>query len=147
MQAQLLERYLKNRMTDRKNLLVTEFIEITDGWETEIYAFSIQSGADDTTSTEKLVLRLYAGPWAKYKARKEFSLLKRLYEVGYPVPKVSLIEVDSAPLGRPFIVMERIEGSAMWNLLESAEDTSDLYHLFSKLFVNLHEMDLHLLFE
>ena len=145
MQSSELEDYLKVRMPDRENLHVTQFVEITDGWETEIYSFDIESGEGDKTSIERLVLRLYAGPWAKYKARKEFGLLNRLFQAGYPVPEVTLIEEDSTPLGRPFIVMERIDGNQMWTLMESEEDNSKLFLQFSTLYHDLHSLDWHLL--
>ncbi|MFW9967481.1 MAG: phosphotransferase family protein [Candidatus Thorarchaeota archaeon] len=128
---------------------VSQLVEITDGWETEIYSFNAETAKDGEKNVEKLVLRMYAGPWAKYKARKEFSLLQRLHKVGYPVPNVALIEEDSSHLGRPFIVMERIEGNSMWSLLESEEYNQDspLYHLFSRLFHDLHKLDWRLLAE
>ncbi|MHA2021574.1 MAG: phosphotransferase family protein [Candidatus Thorarchaeota archaeon] len=142
-----MEKYLRGRLLDRENVTVAHLNEITDGWETEIYSFDAESSKDGEKSAEKLVLRLYSGPWAAHKARKEFGLLKRLREAGYPVPRVSLMEVDSVHLGQPFIVMQRIEGSAMWVLLESETDTSDHFQLFCKLFFNLHELDWHLLVE
>ncbi|MHA2141760.1 MAG: phosphotransferase family protein [Candidatus Thorarchaeota archaeon] len=149
MQAAQLETYLRNRLHDLENLTVTQVAEITDGWETEIFSFDFTSGKSDNKSLEKLVLRMYAGPYAIYKARKEFSLLNRLYQVGYPVPKITLIEEDSIHLGSPFIIMERIEGGAMWTMFESEEPAraSEILELFSKLFHSLHTLDWQLLVE
>jgi aminoglycoside phosphotransferase (APT) family kinase protein len=147
MHSKDLESYLKNRNSDWKNIRVSRLEEITDGWETEIYSFDAETVKDDEMNVEKLVLRMYAGPWARYKARKEFSLLKHLHKAGYPVPSVTLIEEDSSHLGRPFIVMQRIEGIGMWSLMESEANNADLYHMFCKLFFNLHELDWHLLVE
>jgi aminoglycoside phosphotransferase (APT) family kinase protein len=147
MQPSKIESYLKDRMPERENLRVSHLAEITDGWETDIYSFDVESSKDEEATREKLVLRMYTGPWATHKARKEFSLLKRLHKIGYPVPRVSLIEVDSMYLGRPFIVMQRIEGSQMWTLLESETDRSAIFQKFCELFFNLHELDWHLVVE
>ncbi|MFX0056416.1 MAG: phosphotransferase family protein, partial [Candidatus Hermodarchaeota archaeon] len=137
----MLESYLRSRMPELLDLQVIQLVEITDGWETEIHAFDVESGKDEERTRDQLVIRMYAGPWAVHKARKEFALLKRLHAAGYPVPTVTLIEEDSSHLGRPFILMQRIEGIAMWNLIESAADASELYRLFNTLFFNLHELD------
>jgi aminoglycoside phosphotransferase (APT) family kinase protein len=147
MDSSILESYLKDRMPELKDTRIIQLIEITDGWETEIYSFDAESDVDGEKSVEKLVLRMYSGPWAVHKAKKEFNLLKRLYEADYPVPKISLIEEDSTHLGRPFIVMERIVGHQMWSLLEPEEDNSKLFHLFSRLFYDLHKLDWRLLAE
>ncbi len=149
MEPSTIESYIKSRMPDKVDIHVSQMAEITDGWETEIYSFDAESSKDGMKSVEKLVLRMYSGPWAHYKARKEFDLLKRLHAAGYPVPEVPLIEEDSTPLGRPFIIMQRIEGSAMWSLMESDEGSrfSELMHLFSKLFHDLHKLDWRLLVE
>ncbi|MFW9889988.1 MAG: phosphotransferase family protein [Candidatus Thorarchaeota archaeon] len=142
-----LESYFKSRIPDLQDLQVNQFEEITDGWETEIYSFDIASGSGEEMNRDQLVLRMYSGPWGVYKARKEYNLLKRLQNAGYPVPEVFLIEEDSAHLGKPFILMQRIEGSCMWSLIETKDDASDLFQLFSRLFFNLHELDWHQLAE
>ncbi|MHA2040859.1 MAG: phosphotransferase family protein [Candidatus Thorarchaeota archaeon] len=143
MQSSLLESYLKDHLPELENLRVSHLAEITDGWETEIYSFDVESGSRGEQNIEKLVLRMYAGPWAVHKARKEYSLLRRLHNAGYPVPMVSLIEEESSHLGRPFIIMERIEGDAMWNLISAEENLQDshLYRIFSRLFHDLHNLD------
>lgn len=146
MQSSKLESYLKERMPSQ-DFHVSQMIEITDGWETDIYSFDLERIRGDDKSIEKLVVRLYSGPWAAHKARNEFGLLQRLHRADYPVPKVSLLEVNSTHLGQPFILMERIEGNPMWNLLESETDSSPLFRLFCRLFFDLHELDWRLLVE
>jgi aminoglycoside phosphotransferase (APT) family kinase protein len=147
MQSSKLESYLKHSRLGQAAIHVINLNEITDGWETDIYSFDVLNDDGSLESIEKYVLRLYTGPWATHKARKEFSLLKRLHEAGYPVPKVSLLEVDSVHLGQPFIIMQRIDGSKMWALLESETDTSETFQLFFRLFFNLHQLDWHQLVE
>lgn len=137
------EAYLKERLSDTDDLEVTQLTEITDGWETEIYSFDLERTEDSNRVIQKLVLRMYSGPWAKHKARKEFGLLKHLHSAGYPVPEVSLVEEDASPIGHPFIIMERIDGSSMWNILENEGYSKDspLMKLFNRLFYDLHCLD------
>ncbi len=147
MQLPKIESYVNGPRGKWKDAIVKQLVEITDGWETEIYAFNIESTKDNRRSTEELVIRMYAGPWAKHKARKEGNLLKRLHSADYPVPMVSLIEEDASHLGHPFVIMERIDGVQMWKLLNSEEGNSGLYHVFCSLFYDLHQLDWHQLVE
>jgi aminoglycoside phosphotransferase (APT) family kinase protein len=101
----------------------------------------LESTKDGRTRIEKLVIRLYAGPWAKEKADTEFNLLLRLHEISYPVPKVSLMERNSTYLGKPFIVMERIEGQQMWDLMDRDHYAVGHFDMFSRLFHDLHNLD------
>jgi aminoglycoside phosphotransferase (APT) family kinase protein len=53
------------------------------------------------------------------------------------------LELDSAALGRPFIIMERVPGEPMWRQLVGAQDNlrDDLLRQFCGLFVALHRLD------
>ncbi|MFW9845541.1 MAG: phosphotransferase family protein [Candidatus Thorarchaeota archaeon] len=128
-------------MPEWRNVEISQLVEITDGWETEVFSFDIKNSSGHVE--EKVVLRMYSGPHAVNKARKEFSLLKHLYEASYPVPRVLLVEEESSHLGRPFLIMERVEGNSMWSLLEAERHNQDshLYRLFSTLFHGLHTLD------
>ncbi|MFX1370066.1 MAG: phosphotransferase family protein, partial [Promethearchaeota archaeon] len=147
MQLSEIEFYLNGPRGKWKDAIVKQLVEITDGWETEIYAFDVESTKNNKRCTEELVIRMYAGPWAKHKARKEGNLLRRLHGADYPVPMVSLIEEDASHLGHPFVVMERIDGVQMWKLLDSEEEDSGLYHMFCTLFYDLHKLEWHQLVE
>lgn len=143
MKLSVLETYLAEKKPDLENVSVIGLKEITDGWETEIHSFDLESGEDDEKVTEKLVIRLYAGPWAKQKVDTEYNLLLRLHQVGYSVPRVSLVEEDSTYLGDPFIIMEKIDGEQMWNLLIHKQSKLDFFGVFSRLFYDLHKLDWH----
>jgi len=141
MDKSALETYLAERKPDLENISVKGLKEITDGWETEIYSFDLIGTSEGEMIAENLVIRLYAGPWAKQKANTEFNLLLRLHRIGYPVPKVSLLEEDSTNLGKPFIVMERIEGQQMWHLMDREHYAVGHFDMFSRLFHDLHNLD------
>jgi aminoglycoside phosphotransferase (APT) family kinase protein len=95
------------------------------------------------TARRDLVLRVYPGPVACMKAAREYEALCQLYRAGYPVPEVLWLELDSAALGRPFIIMERVPGEPMWRQLVGAQDNlrDDLLRQFCGLFVALHRLD------
>lgn len=75
---------------------------VAAGWESEIWAFSLRG--------RRLVLREYHGADGGTKSRTESSALVALAGCDYPVPAVVAFEPDSRPLGRPFIIVEWIEG-------------------------------------
>ena len=75
---------------------------VAAGWESEIWGF--------TLGDRRLVLREYHGADGPTKAEVESRALLALTRAGYPVPEVIALETDPRHLGRPFIVMERIDG-------------------------------------
>ena len=66
-----------------------------------------------------------------------------LFKAGYPVPEVLILEQDRAPLGRPFLIMERIEGRELWPVLRGSRiaDPWELLSSFSGLLVRLHGLE------
>ena len=110
------------------------------GWESEVYFFSLSlPGAPP----EERVLRLYASGNAE-KARLEAGVMQRLHQAGYPVPRVDHLQPDPAPLGKPFIIMEKIEGDVLWPLLytpASIRQGEHMLRLFAQLYVRLHRLD------
>ncbi|MGQ9597208.1 MAG: phosphotransferase family protein [Thermoproteota archaeon] len=71
-------------------------------------------------SVETLILRLYDGGG---KAAREFELLNLLWSKSLPVPKAYAFDESNRTLGKPFIIMERIEQTPLKegrNLIEAA---------------------------
>lgn len=83
------------------------------GYEADVYAFTRSANGRDAGEAEPLILRLYDGEGAGEKAEREYRAMRRLRAVGYPVPRVRLRRRDRSPLGRPFVVMERIDGVSL----------------------------------
>lgn len=88
-------------------------------------------------------MRIYYGDNALQKSLKEYKVMRRLRELGFPVPRVLLLELDDHPFGRPFIIMEKIEGRSLQDvLLESTgKRRQELIMLFCKILANLHSLD------
>jgi aminoglycoside phosphotransferase (APT) family kinase protein len=122
---------------------VVELSRLSDGWECDVYAFVLESGARDAPAREPLILRVYQGDAAVRKALIEFEGMGRLRSSGYPVPEMLSLVVDESPLDRPFVVMRKIEGPTLGRLIEeSAADRREaLLRRFCGLVVRLHALD------
>jgi aminoglycoside phosphotransferase (APT) family kinase protein len=128
---------------------VEDATRITAGWESEIYSFAVAHGPPSCRQREELVLRIYVGADTEHKAVREFQGLKRLHGLHYPVPRVLVLEREPALLGNPFIVMEKVEGQALWPVLFCAtgKKQEELLTLFCDLSVRLHSLDWRLFFD
>ncbi len=51
------------------------------------------------------------------KSQKGVRALQLLHRVGYPVPRVDRLEQGSTAIGRPFFLMEYIDGQPMWSTM------------------------------
>jgi aminoglycoside phosphotransferase (APT) family kinase protein len=144
-----LQEYLQNAYPERKNLVVRSADRISDGWESELYHFTIQHGTWLNRKRERLILRIYPGDGAEIKAKHEFDNMKRLHETGYPVPRVIFLEEGSERFGHPFVIMEFIEGQPLWSLLSSSaeQEARRLISQFIELFIRLHHLDWRLFVE
>lgn len=127
----------------REKVQVLDLATISDGWETDVYSFTMEYEKANRRQCEGLILRIYPGDDALQKAAREFKAMKRLYEVGFPVPQVLLLELDGALFGKPFVIMEKIDGRPMGDVIvESPEKKQqELLTQFCKTFVDLHTLD------
>jgi aminoglycoside phosphotransferase (APT) family kinase protein len=118
-------------------------VDLTSGWETELYGYTLDYSEDGLPVSKRLVARLYPGRHAAGKAEKEFRVMGRLREAGYPVPGVHEVETDADVLGVPFLIMDRIEGHSMMDdfLGTPIEELGPHLEAFTKLFVDLHRVD------
>lgn len=142
--AERLVTYLKPLYPDRTNLSVTSLDEINMGWETELYTLEVDSTKNGDQIKEHRVLRVFQGDNAGRKSAKEYSLMRKLGEAGYPVPRVYSHEVSGEAIGKPFIFMERILGTtldAAYRNEEPEEFQKGLTRLI-RLFVRLHRLDI-----
>jgi aminoglycoside phosphotransferase (APT) family kinase protein len=116
---------------------------IDAGWESDVYSFDVEYGPPENRQHEALILRIYPGDDAQTKSAHEFDSMRRLHKAGYPVPQVLLLEHENSPFGKPFVIMERIEGRTLWPILLNSpkQKQQELLTLFCELFVRLHALD------
>ena len=136
--GEMLLSYLQKHWPGGGLLDIRNFTRITSGWESEVYSFQLVNQSDDTSSD--LVLRVYPGNDAKAKSRWEFGIIDLLSTTGFPVPDVYLLEVEASPFLRPFLIMEKISGPSLRELISNAtpHDATGLVNVFCQLFVDLH---------
>jgi aminoglycoside phosphotransferase (APT) family kinase protein len=118
---------------------IVDITRITEGWETEVYSFTVNHGKNGHCT--ELILRIYPGEDALQKSQKEFYAMNQLHKMGVPVPEVFFLEVNTSYLGNPFVIMEKIKGQPMWAIItENPHRKKELLTLFCKMFVDLHSL-------
>lgn len=118
---------------------------ITTGWETYIYAFRLAPPSlPDQRFAGPLILRIYPGPLerAARVARTEYQAQAFVRERGFPAPTPLLLETEGAVFGRPFMLMERVPGRPMLDLLlERPTLLPRMARLLAETQVRLHRID------
>jgi aminoglycoside phosphotransferase (APT) family kinase protein len=143
-QSGLLSLY-ERELGPREHVRIIDLTRISDGWETDVYAFVVKHGKLGEQEREPLILRLYPGDAAADKSAREFGVMLKLYQAGYPVPQVLRLEREDTVFGKPFVIMERIQGRPMGTVVDESptEKKLELLALFCRMFVDLHALDWH----
>ena len=129
-----LERYYRAHTSAAAQ--IGDFTTISDGWETEVCSFTLNR-------TEALILRMYPGANAAEECEREFQGMTLLKRAGYRVPSVLVHETDAAVLGKPFIIMQKIDGLPLGRIMrEHPAHFPELLTRFVALLVDLHRIDL-----
>ena len=138
-----LQRFSETHFSDYRGLCVTDLTPIAEGWENEVYSFVMHYEHMGQRMREDLILRLYPGVDATDKSGHEFRVMEGLHGVGYPVPKLHVLESNGTCLGKPFVIMERIDGRSLGEAARGASPQryQELLRLFCDLFVQLHTLD------
>jgi hypothetical protein len=67
--------YFKLRYPADESLKISNFKNITSGWETEILSFDLE---ETNSGVQKFIARIYPGSDAVVKAQKEASTMKKI---------------------------------------------------------------------
>ena len=141
---QRLEEHVRFRLPSRRNLSVTGIEKLPVGFSYETYLFSISWNEDDGVATEDMVIRMEPehGLIPPYDVRPQYEILKRLHGTTIPVPKVHWLEPDGSILGRPFFVMEMVQGEVMYqHALQHPGMQAQLRQALADVIVAIHELD------
>jgi aminoglycoside phosphotransferase (APT) family kinase protein len=114
------------------------------GWECDMYAFDLLPAPESAVNPGgQFVLRIYPGLGAAQKASSEFMNLQLLHSMGYPVPEVYYLEVNPQYFDRPFIIMHRLAGDTLLNLMTSpsGDRQQEMLGRFLDLYLELHHLD------
>jgi len=138
-----LQEYYTHNFPESESMQIDNVHKISDGWETDIYSFDVGSGSAGERTREQLILRIYPGKGGGIESTREFKGMGLLYESGYSVPKVHIQAGEDSTLGYPFVIMDRVEGQVMGQIMIYAtiQEKERQLILFCDLFVNLHNLD------
>ncbi|MFW9848065.1 MAG: phosphotransferase family protein [Candidatus Thorarchaeota archaeon] len=109
---------LRLQFPDFNRIQLDNFQQILGGADTTIYGFDFAS----ETETIPLILRIYRPAYSD-SARREFTVMRNLYTEGISVPRPYICNENSSATGKSYIVMERIEGDILSNVLNSTYST------------------------
>ena len=144
MNQQRLIRQLKQFLMRTQNLenpqLFVDWVN-TAGWESEIYAYTLTHGPEDSRISETGVMRLLTG--ADFEgARSEYHTLSLLHQAGYPVPEAYALGSPEDGFKHPFILMQRVEGRNFYSRFpKTPQDDPKPLQEFISLFRRLHTLD------
>lgn len=144
--TELLQDYIFTKITYLEEPSISELKSLNNGWESDVYSFTLGYTDKGVTCQRKMILRAYTGrdvPLFPNKPLHEFNVLRQLCMDGYPVPEVYLLECDTCYLGSPFVIMELIEGESLDKVFSQAdaEKRDELLRIAAELFVALHDLD------
>ncbi|MFT3728538.1 MAG: phosphotransferase [Terricaulis sp.] len=106
--AERLRAYLRARSGDQDLAYAQPLVELTGGFDANIFSFSLHTA--DLSLSGPLVLRLFDLERPPALARKEAAVQNALAAMGYPAPHITIQESDSDVLGGAFLIMPRLGG-------------------------------------
>lgn len=122
---------------------IENLTQLNAGWASDVYSFTLSYQEEGHTIHQNLILKAYSNTVdGKDRALKERHALFNLRADRYPVPGVAAVEIDEAYIGRPFVIMERVNGRLLWDALQDSDEgqRQELIRLFVGLLVDLHAL-------
>jgi aminoglycoside phosphotransferase (APT) family kinase protein len=122
-----------------KTQTISDVKEITDGWETKLFRYTVNYVLNEKKVSDQQVIRIFSdhgGPTSE----KEFHVMMKLMEQGYPVPEVFHNDSTGDVIGKPFIIMEYLSGNTLNHRINNVSDSERevLNRQMIELMVDLH---------
>src|SRR5260370_19935136 len=108
--------YVEQQLSSYLAATISRFRQLGSGWQTDVFEFEVSSpwSRADTPAGRPLVLKVYRSGIAAEKCARESFAMHRLKDAGYPVQRPYLLERNHEPLGKPFMIMERVNGQPLF---------------------------------
>jgi aminoglycoside phosphotransferase (APT) family kinase protein len=110
---------------------------ITTGFETSIYAFDLQGGVQ---FARPYILRMFRNDGPDH-ARFETIVHNAVAAQGFPAPRIIHSSDSADDLGAPFVVMERVPGTTVLELLRNPMAGRAVARLLAETQARLHGLD------
>jgi aminoglycoside phosphotransferase (APT) family kinase protein len=139
---EVLRKYLSEKR-DNVSLRIEDISQFTQALETEIYSLSEIFTINNKEIINKLVLRMYPKSYLGFGVKHEYKIMQNLLQEGFQVPSVLFFEEVEEILGKPFMIMEFIEGETLNDKFSksSADQIPELMYQFTSLMVSLHRLE------
>lgn len=111
-----LQRWLQDRLPEKTNLTISDFSSPEAGASNETLLFDITYVESGKAASMGLVARLIPdgeGVFPAYDLELQYHTMKRLEGTAVKVPVMVGLETDASIVGKPFYIMERLDGRYM----------------------------------
>lgn len=108
-----IKEFLKAKMPEAKEVSVTDLRKNTEGYSYETYTFQAEWVEKGQKISKKLVIRsepIEEGLVPPYDVEPQYWVQKALADTPVPVPNVFWLEKDPYVMGKPFYMMDWVEG-------------------------------------
>lgn len=135
----MLTRYLSNSLF--QEVTIHEIHKNCDqGRSSVAYSFHITYNEKGHKQSKQLFLKVYNNKTIE-SGRKEFNILKKLKQLGLPVPTAYCFEENNEILGRPFIIIEKIIGKNASVFFDDKKNAENIVKKMAKCLVAVHKVD------
>jgi aminoglycoside phosphotransferase (APT) family kinase protein len=136
---------LANQLTEFLKLKLGQAVSLSGdmarlqgGFDTDTYAFSIENAPTDFP--QHLVLRHFQNRHESGRVVLESTIQNEAQKAGHPVPQVPIDSTGQFLNDRPFLIMERLEGSALGSQIEDESVLQQLPIIMAKLQLGLYKI-------
>ena len=136
---------LVGEMPKARGLRVDELARTSTGTSRENWVFVARWQQDGKTCSRRMILRRDSvGGLLRTDREREFKVLRALEETMVPAPSVLWLDAEGKVFGGPAMIMEAIEGSCEWFVLNGPrplEQRLQLAHRFIEVMAEIQRVD------
>lgn len=140
--VQKIEAEFRKHDPEIANFAIEEIAEITGGWESPIYSFSLRFQRGSAHFQQGHVIRVYEGANAQAQAQKDFQIMTRVNQFGLPTPAIDFLIMNKDRVDEAYLLMEKIEGETAADFIQAGKDEGgEVLGRLAAYQARLHEMN------